>query len=84
MDITFIAGPAEMRETVAKEIWASRDRSTRRDMERLWREEEIEAAERRRTMGQRPSRLASPPSSAPNGPAAVRPPAATGTPAWIW
>ncbi|KAL9579381.1 MAG: hypothetical protein Q9203_006718 [Teloschistes exilis] len=62
--------PAEMRETVAKEIAAFRDRSTRRDMERLRREEEMEAAERQRAMGQpRTSRLASPPTSAPMGPA---------------
>ena len=62
--------PAEMRETVAKEIQAFRDRSTRRDMERLRREEELEAMERRRNMGQpRVNRLASPPSSAPSGPA---------------
>lgn len=61
--------PAEMRETVAKEITAFRDRSTRRDLERLKREEEIEAQERRRNMAQpRPSRLASPPLAAPNGP----------------
>jgi len=61
--------PAEMRETVAKEIQAFRDRSTRRDMERLRREEEMEAMERRRNMVPRPSRLASPPLSAPSGPA---------------
>lgn len=62
--------PAEMRETVAKEIQAFRDRSTRRDMERLKKEEEMEALERRRNMNQsRPSRLASPPLTAPNGPA---------------
>ena len=62
--------PAEMRETVAREIQAFRDRSTRRDMERLRREEELEAMERRRNMGQpRSSRLASPPLSAPSGPA---------------
>ena len=61
--------PAEMRETVAKEIQAFRDRSTRRDMERLRREEEMEAMERRRNLGSRPSRLASPPLSAPSGPA---------------
>ncbi|KAL8724517.1 MAG: hypothetical protein Q9181_006787 [Wetmoreana brouardii] len=62
--------PAEMRETVAKEIAAFRDRSTRRDMERLRREEEMEAMERQRVAGQsRPSRLASPPSTAPTGPA---------------
>lgn len=62
--------PAEMRETVAKEIAAFRDRSTRRDMERLRREEELEAQERRKNMAQpRPSRLASPPLTAPSGPA---------------
>ena len=61
--------PAEMRETVAKEIQAFRDRSTRRDMERLRREEEMEAMERRRNMAPRSSRLASPPLSAPSGPA---------------
>ena len=62
--------PAEMRETVAKEIAAFRDRSNRRDMERLKREEEIEALERQRNAGQpRPSRLASPPLAAPSGPA---------------
>ena len=61
--------PAEMRETVAKEIQAFRDRSTRRDMERLRREEEMEAMERRRNMAPRPSRMASPPLSAPSGPA---------------
>jgi hypothetical protein len=62
--------PAEMRETVAKEIQSFRDRSTRRDMERLRREEELEAMERRRNLGQsRPSRLASPPLAAPSGPA---------------
>ncbi|MCJ1255496.1 hypothetical protein MMC24_003312 [Lignoscripta atroalba] len=62
--------PAEMRETVAKEIAAFRDRSNRRDMERLKREEEIEALERQRNLGQpRPSRLASPPPAAPSGPA---------------
>jgi hypothetical protein len=61
--------PAEMRETVAKEIQAFRDRSTRRDLERLRREEEMEAMERRRNMGPRPSRIASPPLSAPSGPA---------------
>ncbi|KAI4086422.1 MAG: hypothetical protein LQ344_007558 [Seirophora lacunosa] len=62
--------PAEMRETVAREIAAFRDRSTRRDMERLRREEEMEAMERQRASNQgRSSRLASPPSSAPTGPA---------------
>jgi PWI domain len=62
--------PAEMRETVAKEITAFRDRSTRRDLERLKREEELEALERARGLnGPRPSRLASPPLAAPSGPA---------------
>ena len=59
--------PAEMRETVAKEIQAFRDRSTRRDMERLKREEEMEAMERRRNLGQRASRLASPPAGPAGG-----------------
>lgn len=61
--------PAEMRETVAKEIAAFRERSNRRDIERLKREEEIEYMERARNAGSRPSRLASPPGSAPSGPA---------------
>ena len=62
--------PAGMRATVAKEISAFRDRSTRRDMERLRKEEEMEALERRRNLGDsRPSRLASPPPTAPSGPA---------------
>ena len=61
--------PAEMRETVAKEISSFRDRSNRRDLERLRREEEIEQQERNRMLNQnRPSRLASPPLSAPSGP----------------
>ena len=58
--------PAEMRETVAKEIAAFRDRSNRRDLERLRREEEMEAMERNRGAGR--NRLASPPVSAPTGP----------------
>lgn len=61
--------PPEMRETVAKEIAAFRDRSNRRDIERLKREEEIESMERVRNAGPR-SRLASPPPTAPSGPAA--------------
>ena len=62
--------PAEMRETVAREITAFRDRSNRRDIERLKREEEIAEQERNRmTNGaSRLSRLASPPPSAPAGP----------------
>jgi hypothetical protein len=38
--------PAEMRETVAAEIAAFRDRSNRRDLERLKKEEEMEARDR--------------------------------------
>lgn len=41
--------PAEMRATVAEEIKAFRDRSNRRDLERLHREEEMEQEERRRS-----------------------------------
>jgi RNA-binding protein 25 len=55
--------PAEMREIVAAEIAAFRDRSNQRDRERLRREEEIEAEERRRN-----GRRASPPPKAPTGP----------------
>ncbi|KAJ9635836.1 hypothetical protein H2199_008189 [Coniosporium tulheliwenetii] len=58
--------PAEMRETVAAEIAAFRDRSNRRDLERLRREEEAEALERQR--GGRANRLASPLPTAPSGP----------------
>lgn len=61
--------PPEMRETVAKEIAAFRERSNRRDLERLKREEEIESMERARNAGGRINRLASPPPSAPSGPA---------------
>jgi hypothetical protein len=56
--------PADMREIVAAEIAAFRDRSNQRDRERLRREEELEAEERRRS-GRRAS---PPPSSAPTGP----------------
>lgn len=62
--------PPEMRANVAKEISAFRERSTRRDIERLRREEEIESMERARNSGSRISRLTSPPASAPSGPAA--------------
>lgn len=62
--------PPEMRETVAKEIAAFRERSNRRDIERLKREEEIESMERARNDRTRTSRLASPPPMAPSGPAA--------------
>jgi hypothetical protein len=57
--------PAEMRETVAAEIAAFRDRSNRRDLERIRREEELEAAERRNG---RSNRLGTPPRAAPTGP----------------
>ncbi|KAF2973440.1 hypothetical protein GQX73_g107 [Xylaria multiplex] len=58
--------PAEMRETVAAEIAAFRDRSIQRDMERLKREEELEALERQRNGAPRHSRLSSPPPSNTN------------------
>lgn len=63
--------PAEMREVVAQEIAAFRERSNRRDMERLKKEEEMEEMERRRNGASRPSRLDSPPpgaNSIPLGP----------------
>ncbi|KAK1783096.1 hypothetical protein QBC45DRAFT_466734 [Copromyces sp. CBS 386.78] len=53
--------PAEMRETVAAEIAAFRDRSNKRDLERLRREEEFEERERQRNGAPRISRLDSPP-----------------------
>ncbi|TEA17370.1 U1 snRNP-associated protein usp107 [Colletotrichum sidae] len=66
--------PAEMREVVAREITAFRDRSTQRDLERLQREEAMEEMERNRN-APRPSRLDSlPPSnsnSIPVGPRGV-------------
>lgn len=64
--------PAEMRATVAAEIRAFRDRSSRRDLERLRREEEIDADYSRGGPGRPINRLASPPpSSAPLGPASA-------------
>lgn len=62
--------PQEMRATVAEEIKAFRDRSNRRDLERLRREEDLEHAERLRS-GPRAGRLASPPTTAPSGPASA-------------
>ncbi|KAK1845053.1 RNA-binding protein rbm25 [Colletotrichum chrysophilum] len=58
--------PAEMREVVAAEIAAFRERSNKRDMERLKREEEMEEMERNRNGPSRPSRLDSPPPSNSN------------------
>ncbi|KAM0211043.1 hypothetical protein ACHAQD_010373 [Fusarium lateritium] len=55
--------PAEMREVVAQEIAAFRERSTQRDLERLRKEEEMEEMERRRNGPSRPSRLDSPPAT---------------------
>lgn len=66
--------PAEMREVVAQEIAAFRERSIQRDMERLKREEEMEEMERRRNGAPRASRLDSPPpgaNSIPLGPRGV-------------
>jgi hypothetical protein len=61
----------ELRATVIEEIKAFRDRSNRRDLERMRREEELEQAERQRNGG-RINRLASPPpSGAPSGPASA-------------
>ncbi|KAK7553745.1 hypothetical protein IWX49DRAFT_408338 [Phyllosticta citricarpa] len=57
--------PLEMRETVAAEIAAFRERSVRKDLETL---EEQERVERQRSTGNRINRLASPPVSAPSGP----------------
>ncbi|KAF3892152.1 RNA-binding protein RBM25 [Trichophyton interdigitale] len=61
--------PAEMRETVAKEIAAFRERSNRRDLERLKREEEIESLERARNAGHSRSNRLSSPSRSTSGPA---------------
>lgn len=58
--------PAEMRETVTAEIAAFRERSHKRDLERLRQEEEFEAAERARNGLTRPSRLDSSPQHATN------------------
>ncbi|KZL78977.1 rna-binding protein rbm25 [Colletotrichum incanum] len=58
--------PAEMREVVAAEIAAFRERSNKRDMERLKREEEMEEMERNRNGPSRPSRHDSPPPSNSN------------------
>ncbi|KAJ2896922.1 hypothetical protein MKZ38_005099 [Zalerion maritima] len=58
--------PAEMRETVAAEIAAFRERSHKRDLERLRQEEEFEAAERARNGLTRPSRLDSSPKHSAN------------------
>ena len=61
----------ELRATVIEEIKAFRDRSNRRDLERMRREDELEQAERQRSSG-RINRLASPPpSGAPSGPASA-------------
>lgn len=64
--------PAEMREVVAQEIAAFRERSNRRDMERLKREEEMEERERQRNSSSRPSRLDSPPAGSNNIPLGPR------------
>ncbi|KAL1846419.1 hypothetical protein Daus18300_014262 [Diaporthe australafricana] len=65
--------PAEMREVVAQEIAAFRDRSIRRDLERLRREEEMEEMERTRNGAARASRDSPPPgaNSIPLGPRGV-------------
>ncbi|PTB64908.1 hypothetical protein BBK36DRAFT_1170573 [Trichoderma citrinoviride] len=63
--------PPDMREVVAGEIAAFRERSNQRDMERLQREEELEESERRRN-GPGRSRLASPPRNSNNVPLGPR------------
>lgn len=60
--------PADKREMIASEIAAFRDRSTRRDLDRIKQEQELENAERQRSMGNRMNSLAAP-ISAPTGPA---------------
>ncbi|KAH6685878.1 hypothetical protein F5X68DRAFT_209454 [Plectosphaerella plurivora] len=68
--------PAEMREVVAAEIASFRDRSIRRDMERLKREEEMEEQERNRNAPPRRSRLDTPPpENTPSGPRVPNAPA---------
>nr|OQO19775.1 hypothetical protein B0A51_13458 [Rachicladosporium sp. CCFEE 5018] len=58
--------PEDMRPTVAAEIKAFRDRSNRRDLDRLRKEEEMEHQERQKALlGSRANRLASPPPSGP-------------------
>jgi hypothetical protein len=82
--------PAAMREVVAAEIAAFRERSIQRDLERLRREEEMEEQERRRNGVMRPSRPHSPlvgqgsnniplgPRGVPNAPSGPRAQAARG------
>ena len=53
--------PEEFRIGIRAEIAAFRDRSVRRDLDKLRQEEEMEQKERQRAMGSRLSRLASPP-----------------------
>jgi hypothetical protein len=52
--------PEDMRATVAAEIRNFRERSSRRDLDRLRQEEEMEQKERQRAAGSRLNRLASP------------------------
>ncbi|PSK60151.1 hypothetical protein B9Z65_1049 [Elsinoe australis] len=74
--------PVDQRESVAAEIAAFRERSNKRDLERLRMEEEVERQERERSRGggglfgtagvpPRINRLASPPRSAPTGPSST-------------
>jgi hypothetical protein len=53
--------PEDVRPGIRAEIAAFRDRSIRRDLDKLRQEEEMEQKERQRAMGSRLSRLASPP-----------------------
>ncbi|OAA35958.1 Splicing factor PWI [Metarhizium rileyi] len=69
--------PAEMREVVAGEIAAFRERSNQRDLERLRKEEEMEEMERQRNGSSRPSGGAylvplGPKGTVPNAPSGPR------------
>ncbi|KLU92512.1 hypothetical protein MAPG_11457 [Magnaporthiopsis poae ATCC 64411] len=72
--------PAEMREVVAAEIAAFRERSNQRDQERLRREEELEEQERQRSNGGRVSRVESPPPGSNQTPIGPRVPNAPSGP----
>ncbi|EJT72159.1 hypothetical protein GGTG_09026 [Gaeumannomyces tritici R3-111a-1] len=64
--------PPEMREVVAAEIAAFRERSNQRDQERLKREEELEEQERQRSNGGRALRVDSPPAGSNQTPIGPR------------
>lgn len=73
--------PAELREMVAEEIKSFRERSNKRDLERLRREEEVELAERMRSGGgPRPGSVATPPPQTPTIPSGPRDRGVNGAP----